>query len=435
MKYAHIIILIFFVSIAFIRLWCAYSEPYITTLANNTYKKCSGFISDYPDTRESFIYIYMDTEKISPCNGERILLRIKKLQENNFLPGDIISIAGKSRVVENFSTESGRIFNYKGYLSKESIYAIFDFPSVEYHGRIRCDNNIRSVYTCLVRVLYKVKLHISTTLYETISHGRYTALALGITLGEKRGLSSEDQKNFIRAGISHIVVLSGFNVTIIAYVLGSLLYGRVHRLIRLCGCISVLTLFGIFVGLGATVVRTVLVASILLFAEYVYRHTQKFRILILTLCSIAIITPLTALYDPSFHLSFLAVIGVMYIAPYTLGLYMKIIKKILERNFFKKNRIISWSLKSFGSVFCVTFGASSTTMPYIAWSMGTVSFWGLITNIVIVPIIPLIMGLTLLTYVGGVVSVYLGILSAIPLELLLRWVYFISELPSKIFPQ
>jgi competence protein ComEC len=242
-------------------------------------------------------------------------------------------------------------------------------------------------------------------------------------LGEKQGLGKELLEKFRVAGLSHIVVLSGFNVTILAYASGTMLYGSLYRGIRTISIGSVLITFALFVGLGSTVVRTVIMALVWAGAEFFYRRPRSIRVIAVSALSMIVYEPLIALYDPSFHLSFLALIGVVYLSPHIHKLFKKLIK-------LKGSTLFERVLKSLFETLATTFSAFIITAPYIWIMMGDVTWWGLLTNIVAIPVIPIVMLLTALVVPITSLSHAGGIVMAYPLSLILSWILYVVHIPE-----
>ncbi len=409
--------------IAVVRVWYAYTHPYVPKVALNITTECRGQILRYPDIRENFQYLYVKTSVDSPCEGELILVRAKNFHA--LIPGDTIMFRGRIEPVQNFASESDREFNLKGFRAKDGVYVIAENPSIDYRGSVKCGLFLyKTWYICTIRSLYIIKTHISEQLQYVLPYPE-SSLALGITLGEKQGLGKELLEQFRVAGLSHIVVLSGFNVTILAYAIGTMLYGRLYRGIRTLSIGGVLIVFALFVGLGSTVVRTVIMALVWAGAEFFYRRPRSLRVIAVSALSMIVYEPLIALYDPSFHLSFLALIGVVYISP----CIHKASKKLVTLKDGKHSHTV---INSVLATFATTLSAFMITAPYIWWMMGEVTWWGLLTNIVVIPTIPIVMFLTALVVPITILSHAGGIVLAYPLSLILSWILYVARIPEII---
>ena len=220
---------------------------------------------------------------------------------------------------------------------------------------------------------------IRTGLSERIKQrlpGDEGALLAGTLYGE-RGLSSEMKLAFRNSGMTHLVAVSGSNLSIIATALFSLLGGL---LLRKRTMVSVLllsiALFILFVGLQAPVVRAGIMAVLAASAPLAGRIPNGPRLLLVSCALFTFFRPCALLFDPSFALSFFATWGLMSYGSALNEALKKYIKPDLIR-----------------SLLAETCGASLMTMPYAEWAFGQVSLLGLVSNLFAVPIVPWAMSL------------------------------------------
>src|SRR5690606_6965228 len=103
----------------------------------------------------------------------------------------------------------------------------------------------------------------------------------------------------------HIVVLSGYNVTIVAEAFIKAL-SFVPRLYGYSAGMIGIVLFAVMAGGGTTIIRASAMAVIALYAKWTGNTYNAFRALIFCGTGMILLNPLTLLYDPSFHLSFMA---------------------------------------------------------------------------------------------------------------------------------
>jgi ComEC/Rec2-related protein len=215
-----------------------------------------------------------------------------------------------------------------------------------------------------------------------VSRGRLTAqiqknlppeeagLLAGILYGDQV-FSKETKTTFRRAGIMHIVAVSGSNISILILVL--------TRLILRCGCsrrqawfvlTMGITLFVLFVTPSASVVRAAVMGSLLELAPLFGRLVRPLRLLLVAGAAFVFWQPSALLLDPSFILSFLAMIGLICLGPWLERLIPERVPKILRETVV------------------TTFAATFLTAPYSAWSFGSWSVLGCVTNLFIVPLVP-----------------------------------------------
>ncbi|MEI7512064.1 MAG: ComEC/Rec2 family competence protein [Candidatus Uhrbacteria bacterium] len=206
-------------------------------------------------------------------------------------------------------------------------------------------------------------------------------LLAGMLYGE-RGLSNQSKQAFRQAGLTHLVAVSGSNVSIIVSAVTAVLgwFGWSRR--RSFGWLSaVIITFVLFVTPQAPVVRAAIMGWLVAFAPIVGRLPRASHLLIVSAALFTLWQPSSLLFDPSFALSFLATLGLMtFGAKLSSALEGKMPEAIRE-------------------ALCSTVGATLLTTPYAMWAFGQASAVGLIANMFAVPLVPWIMGLGALAMV------------------------------------
>ena len=202
------------------------------------------------------------------------------------------------------------------------------------------------------------------------------SLASGMLFGAS-SMSKELIQTFRVAGISHIVVLSGFNVAIlISFVLLILVFVPLFLRILLAGIFVVL--FVLMVGGEASIVRAAGMSFIGLLALLIGRAYVARQALLLSLVAIIFYEPVHLLHDVSLHLSFLATAGIIYMSD---G-----VKNILQKV----------QSKTYQEIITTTVCAYVATLPYVIYTFGTVSVYALVANFIVLPFVPIMMLLTFL---------------------------------------
>lgn len=244
------------------------------------------------------------------------------------------------------------------------------------------------------------------------------SLALGLLIGARALIPRWLQVELSNVGLSHLVAVSGYNLTIVA----AAVYRIVRPRSRNLATISSLWLIAAFVlvaGASASVVRAALVAVLTLVASL---RGRKFEPLVL----IAIAAALTAAWRPSYiandlgwQLSFLAFFGIAVVAP-----------RIVARLPKKPNPI--------QQLFIEAFSAQITTWPLIAYVFHQFSMVALVSNMLIMPLVPLAMAGS---FVAGLVGMLMPLAAgwvAWPASLLLHWmiaaISWLSAVSGSVVP-
>lgn len=363
-----------------------------------------GVISDEPLTKDFTKTFTLKTEKI---NEENIEIRMK-IQTNRYTEyeyGQKLKLKGKLLVPFNFKSNSGRTFDYINFLLKDEIIFEMKKPSIE----IVSDDNGGLISKNLFKIKQKFLENIKKVLGEP-----HAALAGGLVVGEKSALGKDLIDDFRKAGLIHIVVLSGYNITIVAESIRRMLAFLPRTVGIGLGGIGILA-FGILVGGGATVVRSCIMAVIALLATFLHKDYSAGRALFIAALIMLIQNPLILLYDPSFQLSFLATLGLI----------------ILSSPIERRLGFITERFEIRGLV-ASTLATQIFVSPYILYMMGQLSIIGVIVNILVLPIIPLTMLFVFLTGIFGFFSHFISQITAWISHILLSYELFIVRFSANL---
>lgn len=211
-----------------------------------------------------------------------------------------------------------------------------------------------------------------------------SGILLGIALGDRASISADLAYAFSRSGTSHLLAISGFNMTLVATAVGATLRGRVGpRLIALAMVGSVL-LYSLVVGLGASVVRSAIMAAVTALGLALGRKAAAANGLCAAIAAMLVLDPAT-LGDAGFLLSAAATGGLLAFQ-----------SPIAAR--------LRWLPSLVGDGLAATLAATLPTLPIIAGIFGRISLISPVANIVAVPLFPFLM-------VGGIATVAAGSVS------------------------
>ncbi|MSR85483.1 ComEC/Rec2 family competence protein [Candidatus Uhrbacteria bacterium] len=235
------------------------------------------------------------------------------------------------------------------------------------------------------------------------------ALLTGILYGE-RGFSKTLKDEFRRAGLLHIVAVSGSNVTIIVVMIMPVLLGlRLPRRFAFIGLSLALIAFVLFVNPYASVMRAAVMGWLIEFAPLVGRIPKPSRLLLIAAVVFTVWQPWALFYDASFALSFLAMAGLLIWTPW----FDEQLKKW-----------ISWT--SVRTILAASLGATLMTIPYTAWAFGQLTLLGVLTSLLALPLVPWIMGLGTLALLSPV------FILTLPARGFLQLLLLVAHLPTII---
>ena len=232
------------------------------------------------------------------------------------------------------------------------------------------------------------------------------SLGIGYLVGQRRGLPEQLDNALRIAGLTHVVVASGYNLTILVR-LARRLFVRSSKYLSMLASSGLIVSFIAITGLSPSMSRAGLVAGLSLAAWYYGRKIHPMVLLPFAVAVTTLINPSYAWGDLGWQLSFTAFGGVMILAP------------LLQVYYFgsKKPGLIR-------QIIGETLSAWLCTLPLLMFTFGYVSNVAIIANLLILPLVPLAMALTFIAGAGGLLlPAYATILSA-PAHWLL---YYMTE--------
>lgn len=197
----------------------------------------------------------------------------------------------------------------------------------------------------------------------------HASLAIGILLGVKRGMSREFYDQLVNTGTLHIVAASGYNVAVVAGLVLGLLSFILPRYIAMVLALIGVLLYVVLAGAGAAIVRAGVMGSLALIGLMLGKIRDAKRLLVVTIWIMLMVKP-GLITDIGFQLSVSATLGLLYLSP------------LLER--MGKAKYLSEYLYP-------TLAATLATAPVLWWHFGRLSLIGILVNMLILPVVPLIM--------------------------------------------
>ncbi|MCL5410962.1 MAG: ComEC family competence protein [Patescibacteria group bacterium] len=326
--------------------------------------------------------------------------------------GDIIKLKGK---VEKPGIISG--FDYGRYLKKSLIFGVVNQPK-----NIEQTPTELSVKEKTIKSLYSVSTAFEKSLNQILPEP-HASLAAGLILGIKRNIPDYFNEALSVTGLTHIIALSGYNITIILVVLGELLLGYLNR--KQVFAVGALIAIGfvILTGAASSVVRAAIFSLMVIFGKTIGRQADFTNLILLAAVIMLILNPFLFRSDIGFQLSFLAFAGIIYLSP--------IIQKLFEKDKYKK---IPNFIKN---PLTETLSAQIMVAPLILTAFGRFSLISPVANVLVLWIVPLSMGLAFLAGLGGIIFYPLG--KALSfflwpcLEFIIKIVMTLSKIPFASF--
>jgi len=240
------------------------------------------------------------------------------------------------------------------------------------------------------------------------------SLGIGYLVGQRRALPADLVLALQIAGLTHVVVASGYNLTILVR-LARRLFVKVSKYLSTLSAMLMIVGFIAITGASPSMSRAGFVAAISLLAWYYGRKFHPITLLLLAMAVTVVINPSYAWGDLGWQLSFAAFGGVMIIAP------------LAQRYLFgdKKPGFIAQVLGE-------TISAQLATAPIIILAFGQFSNVALFSNLLILPLVPFAMLLTFIAGVGGLISAGIGSIIGLPATWLLNYMVNVIEFSASL---
>lgn len=378
------------------------ADPVLDTDHIAKYNECgryltiTGVIVDFPDVRDSYVGLRVETETLRAAwGGSRRthgLVLVRAPRHASYAYGDRLRVSGFLETPPEFED-----FSYREYLSRQGVHSLMNRVSVERLASRRGNPFLQLIFDYRSRALEVV--------YALFPDPEASLLA-GILLGVESGISRDVRDEFNATGTTHIIAISGFNITIIAGLFVSLL-GRWLGARRgaLAAGLAILV-YTILVGADAAVVRAAIMGGLVLVARRLGRETDGLIALAVSAVVMTLINPLI-LWDVGFQLSFAATLGLMLYGERLHNAFVRFSSRWLPSR--KAERLA----RPVSEFLLFTLAAQVTTLPLMALHFNRLSLVSLIANPVILPVQPAVMILGGLAVILGSVWLPLGWLPAL----------------------
>src|SRR3989344_1575820 len=331
-----------------------------------------GYIDDEPAYKNGKAQIIFRVKQII-LRGEVFRVDERTIISANVFPkyqyGDFLEINGALKTPQNFDD-----FDYVNYLKKESVATTMSFPKIKTDGA--------------------VELGLSRSLAEPNA-----SFVNGILLGSRQEIPEKLKEAFNKTGTSHILAVSGYNITIIAEAVLWALVWFFRRRKAFWLSAGLIILFSIMTGASASVARAAIMGLLLLFASGYGRLSDAKNSIVLAGAAMVFLNPMILIFDVSFQLSFMAVLGLAFVYP-LLNYKTEKISKIAGQ--------IGEFVKSLKEIILMTLSAQFFVFPLLVYYFKNLSLVSVVANVLVLPFVPAAMLLGFLFGLAGIIFVPLG---------------------------
>jgi competence protein ComEC len=321
--------------------------------------------------------VFPEGAEMFPCLQGTILITLNKYPQYHY--GDKVRVVGELQEPGKFEG-----FNYGNYLSRYGVYSVMYYPYIEV-----LDTGQGSLFWAgMTWMQTKFLSQINKLLPEP--HASFEA---GLLVGARKGIPDDLMNQFNITGLTHIIAISGYNITIIIVFVMWLLAG-LPRKMGFYVAIGAIVLFTLFVGASPAVTRASIMGILGLIALNYGRQNNIHITVLFSACLMVLWNPKILWWDVGFQLSFAAVLGLIYVAP----LFKKYAEKLPQA--FGVREAIQ-----------MTLSAQVMALPIIVYNFERLSLIAPIANLFVIFAIPPAM---LFGFVAVILSFFSHILGLIP---------------------
>jgi competence protein ComEC len=379
----------------------------------------TGYISDYPTIENTRQRLQVTVDTLFVDGAPQVVRGILLLTTGSlerYQYGQPVKLRGRLVTPPVFDT-----FSYRDYLARKGVHSLLYSPQVEVMNGSWQGSWLR-------RQLYALRARGEAVLNRSLPEP-YAALANGILLGIDAGIPDELYDKFNLTGTSHVVVISGSNVAIIVAALMALFQRLLGRRPALYFTLVGIGCYALLVGGDAAVLRAALMGGLVVVAAALQRRSSALVSLAAACGAITLINP-AMLWDVGFQLSSMATASLILFTP-GITAFLARFWSGFRGGFLTGDPLPSRSdvggtavattlvqgLLADGLV--ATLAANVLVLPLIVHYFGRLSLISLLTNLVIVPVQPLIL-------LWGSVGVLIGAVGVPGLTQLTLWVAWLG---------
>ncbi|BAF59038.1 predicted hydrolase [Pelotomaculum thermopropionicum SI] len=415
-----ILALFLLLGLAVSRVWAEGSETPLAGYAGQRVVLV-GRVAAEPDVRRDKVFYLLKAQEIIRGGERRAVHGAVRLDLSGtpqvYGYGDLLKVSGLLTRPEPPGNPGE--FNYRRYLERQGIKVIL---LARGNGAVQKAGSGAENPVLAAALQVKQKLSAAATAYLKPSHA---ALLNGIVFGTQGLIEKETREAFTATGVVHILSVSGLHVGIVtAGLIGLLRFFGLPPGATAPAATPVLLFYALMTGLNPAVMRSTVMALLLLWAHHLGRDRDWPATLALAALIILLWNPFL-LFHPGFQLSFAATWGILHLGPVLSGL--------LEGLFKRPPGVLC---KTLIQGLAVSLAAQLATVPPVAWYYNLVSLVSVPANLIAVPLVGLVQFLGIAAAALGLLWLPLaGLVNActgVVLELFLALISFFQRLPGAV---
>ena len=345
-----------------------------------------GIVCDPPVIRDKTVSTLIQLQKAAKADtsisvGGKVLASIVKDSSSESLRyGDRVVFSGMVTPYED--PKNPNQFDYKEYQALHHIFHRVYLRSEDWRVAATGQGN-----PILARI-YDVRTYFLSLIMQTVHGSNELAVATAIMLGYRDYISDEIMQAYSGSGVLHVLSVSGLHVAVLYYVLSILLgwMDRKRKLEILKGIlvIVIMLFYAGLTGLSPPVLRSVWMFTLITIARLLDRDVSMYNVLGVSCLVLLIWDPYFAA-DVGFQLSYIAVVGIVYLYP--------LLHKLLPEpsfNFRKPfgfvGRVLRYLYDFVWGLVCVSIAAQIATFPISLYYFHNFPNFFLLSNLLVIPL-------------------------------------------------
>ena len=276
----------------------------------------TGVVSDFVVEKPNHYNLVLRVNQVRKANGwevctGKIMLMVRK-DTNEAKPryGDILLVKGKPALPQ--AALNPNAFNYRQYLAFQQIY----------HQQYVQTGQVKIIGyqppSQLIALSIRLRSYLDTILKTYVPDPRNYAIATALVLGMKEYLDEDIKAAYTRTGTTHVLAVSGLHVALLFlalnWILSKLARTRKQQLIVFLFLLGIMWLYAFVTALSPSVLRAVVMFTLLSVAKYARRRSNMYNILAGTAFGLLVYKSFYLL-DVGFKLYFAAVTGIVLWQP------------------------------------------------------------------------------------------------------------------------
>ncbi len=358
-------------------------------------------------------------ESIEKAKGWQLTIsEIEKVVDNKLVKGKVLvnapllpvyTYGDRLKITCKLEAPESKEFSYDRYLARYGIYSVCYRPNIALidHGQ--------------GKIWYQWILAVKREAYRTAQRNLpepTASLALPVVFGGGQTIPEDITDDFRRTGLTHIMAVSGFNVSLITVLIGlGLNTLGLRRRTSFYITSLIIIAYIIMVGAPASAVRAGVMSLFLLFAVTVQRLVSLPRSVLLVAVMTLVVNPRLLRDDIGWQLSFLAILGLIYLHPLIQKGGMKISKG--------RGKFVIEALAA-------TIAAQIATAPVILYNFGQFSVIAPLANLLVVWVVPILTITMMASLTLTALLPSLGLFFFFPCFVMVKYIFFVVQILSGV---